>query len=487
MDFSKLSPWFMHIRTRPLLFTALISILLSCIAIAGVVTIGKDGALYIDTAQKITEYGPAVAFERFNWPWFSFLLSYSHQATGLAYETIAYLYSIFFMTGLCVTLVSVVKAKEPEAVWWAVLLVLSIPVFNSFRYEIIRDTGFWFFSVLSLRLAMQYNVSFLAGLGIQLCIALAALFRFEAAFLLPALFVYVVFFKPVESAKHRLAQVLSFFSLSMGLLFLLVIYFVVSGAALQERIQQQLAMINPLAIYESFKVKSEIIVAHGFAKWAVADAPVILLAGVFAAIIFRVLTYIGISSFLFASGNARSAFFKSFSNYKVFLVSAFFYFIILYVFFIQAGFTNSRYISLFVVLLVPCLAGMVFSYFKTKPKLLAAFVTVSILFSVANVVSTSVKKTHYLEAAKWIESNLSLDDKIYFEDYRISYYAGFGYSLEGGADFYEIINDESKPYSYYVFELKESQQLQDALNANNAQIVTSFTNGKKTILIIKRQ
>src|SRR5690554_6775031 len=150
MDFSKLSPWFIHIRTRPLLFTALISVLLSCIAIAGVVTIGKDGALYIDTAQKITEYGPAVAFERFNWPWFSFLLSYSHQATGLAYETIAYLYSIFFMTGLCVTLVSVVKAKEPEAVWWAVLLVLSIPVFNSFRYEIIRDTGFWFFSVLSL-------------------------------------------------------------------------------------------------------------------------------------------------------------------------------------------------------------------------------------------------------------------------------------------------------------------------------------------------
>lgn len=486
MESLKLNNFFAYLKAKPLLFTALVSLLLSWVAIAGVVTIGKDGVLYIDIAQKITEHGPAIAFEIFNWPWFSFLLSYSHQLTGLAYETIAYLYSMLFMAGLCVTLVSVVKAKEPEAVWWAVLLVLSIPAFNGFRYEIIRETGFWFFSILSLRLVMLPSVSFLLGIGIQLCIALAALFRFEAVFLFAALFVYVAFFKQVESPKHRVILALKFFSLGMVLLLLLVVYFVVSGASLQERIQQQLIMINPLAIYESFKVKTEVIVAHGFAKWAASDMPVILLAGIFTAIVLRVLTYIGISSLLLVSTRARSVFVSSFLKYKVFVISAAIYFVILYVFFIQAGFTNSRYISLLVILLVPCLASMLSSYFKDKPKLLAGFIAISVLFSVANVVSTSVKKTHYLEAAQWIENNLTMQDKVYFEDYRISYYAGFGYSLVGGANFYQLINNADSPYNYYVFELTAGQQLNDTLQAHNAQIIASFTNGKKTVFIIQK-
>ncbi len=45
--------------------TFFFSVILSLIAIFGTVTIGKDGAFYIDIARSISNNGLSVAFERF--------------------------------------------------------------------------------------------------------------------------------------------------------------------------------------------------------------------------------------------------------------------------------------------------------------------------------------------------------------------------------------------------------------------------------------
>ena len=62
--------WFSPTRTA-----FLGSLLLSLVSVAGTVTVGKDAAMYLNVSQKIIEQTPAVAFELFPWPWFSFLLA----------------------------------------------------------------------------------------------------------------------------------------------------------------------------------------------------------------------------------------------------------------------------------------------------------------------------------------------------------------------------------------------------------------------------
>ena len=185
---------------EPVRLTFIISVVLSLVAIFGVVTIGKDGAFYIDIAQSVSEQGIPVAFDRFNWPWYSILIAITHNLTKLSHEFIAYSYTVLFMAGSCALVVSLVKRKTPEAAYWAALLVLSLPSFNEFRDSIIRETGFWFFIVLTIWLVVSNStISFSKGLAIQLATICAAFFRLEALFILPAIFIFLLLDNQVTS------------------------------------------------------------------------------------------------------------------------------------------------------------------------------------------------------------------------------------------------------------------------------------------------
>ena len=93
----------------PVCFTFISSIILSLIAIFGTVTIGKDGAFYVDIARSISSNGLSVAFDRFDWPWYSILIAAIHNATSLDHEYIAYFCTVLFMAGTCSLIVSIKK------------------------------------------------------------------------------------------------------------------------------------------------------------------------------------------------------------------------------------------------------------------------------------------------------------------------------------------------------------------------------------------
>ena len=61
------------------------SLLLSLIAVLGTANIARDAALYIDIAQRVTEHGPAVAWQTFDWPWFAILLANTHFVLPFSY------------------------------------------------------------------------------------------------------------------------------------------------------------------------------------------------------------------------------------------------------------------------------------------------------------------------------------------------------------------------------------------------------------------
>lgn len=463
----------------------LLSILLSCIAIGGVVTIGKDAAFYMDIAREVSEAGVVVAFDRFNWPWISVLFAYTHKATGLGFETVAYLYSIFFMAGMSYLLVSMVKEKNQEAAWWAVLLVLSVPVFNGFRDEIIRETGCWFFVVLSIWLvSREKELSWTTGVLFQVAIAFAILYRFEAVFILLAVFFYCIFeFRKLglRSVFLNLLKVSWIYLLGVGVA-------VVFLASLEQeklsRIVHQISLLNPLLIFSSFMETSDKLADVALMKWSYSDAPKILLVGIGFALLYRLITYVGIASFFLVSRKARHEAVKQFAKFRLNTISAVIYFFILYVFFIQVKFVNSRYMALLVILLIPALSVVIAKFFAEYRKWAYLFVVASALVAISNVVSFGDKKTHYLEAAEWLRNNTADDSIIYYEDARVQYYAGRGYGKHHSGDISTISDADKNLYEYFVVEQSLKTEGKHFLE-QGFDIMSSFSSKKKTIFILQ--
>src|SRR5690606_40184644 len=86
----------------------------------------------------------------FSWPWFSALIGLTHQFTGLALITSAYVWIFLFTAGTCALLVRCTELIRPDAGYYAVLAVLTMPAYNEYRHQILREPGIWFCSALAL-------------------------------------------------------------------------------------------------------------------------------------------------------------------------------------------------------------------------------------------------------------------------------------------------------------------------------------------------
>ncbi len=471
---------------EPVRLTFFISVILSLIAIFGTVTVGKDGAFYVDIARSISNNGLSVAFDRFDWPWYSILIAAIHGVTKINHEIIAYFCTVLFMAGTCSLIVSMVKKKNPEAVYWAVLLVLSVPVFNAFRAEIIRETGFWFFTVLALWLVLlDSKITFMKGLSIQLAIVAAALFRLEALFIIPAVFIYLLFKKDIGADKNKFLNLFNCFYGFYILFFLCFLAVVGTGLLDQPRVARNLDLINPYVIYDSFFLVSDGFAQTMLLKWSHSDAAVIVFFGFLVALIIRIISYAGIASLVLLDSTGRKGLIEGAKNYKLNIISIALYFLVLLVFFFQVKFINSRYSALLLILSVPILTVAVYHIKFKWPKLTNAFVFLSLVLMFANVISTSTKKTHYLEAAQWIKENTSSVDKIYYEDSRVAYYAGRGYpSMPLLTDVLED-NSHIKNYGYLVMESDvDDKAFLQWIAQNKLMVVAEKSNGKKTMFIL---
>lgn len=475
--------------SEPVNLAFLLSLLLSLIAVTGSAVIGRDAAFYLDIAQQVNTDGIAIAFKRFNWPWYSVFIAYLHKITSFSYEAIAYIYSFLLMAGTASLIVSMVKKIRPEASYWAVLLVLSIPAFNIFRDDLLRDIGFWFFLTLSLWLMLLENSKidgFLRGALVQLSVVMAMFFRLEAAFILPALALYIVFFERDISIKQRALNVLKISTLFIVGLVAAVASSISQDWLNQARVVHYLSMIQPESFYKAFMVKSDKFAHIALAKWSYSDAPLIILSGIFFALCVNAFKYGGLVSLLLIPSNSRKAWLKALGDFKLHAVAAVLYFVVLYVFFVQKGFINSRYSTLLILLLVPFFAVAAKEFFATRKKLAAVFVILSVVMALSNVVSTGESKAYYLDAAKWIENNTSAQDKILYDNSRVAYYAGRGYPHAANVLYsleeWNILR--LKNYQYFVVTLhrKETKRLEKIKQRGFEQLFSA--EGEKKIIYI---
>lgn len=472
-------------RLAPAHWAFLVSLLLSAVAVHFAGTVAKDAAFYLDVAQTFIDQGLTASFARFNWPWFSMLLGTTHVLTGIPLETAAYLWCALFMAGACALLVDLVTRRLPGAGYWACLVVLAMPAFNQYRGDILREFGFWFFCVLALWLALRWEER--AGWGtaalIQLSVLLAALFRLEAVVLMPALVLWQLPALGSRAGRLRLAQLV----LVPSLLAVVALPVLLSAGNLPlARVTYYLQLIDPRVLLASFNSLADRFGSTLLLKYSADDAGKILFFGFLASALWMFVRLLGPFAVPLLFRDGRAAIRASLGAFRPFAWTALLYFVVLMFFFVQQQFINSRYTSFLDLLVVPFAAAALMAVCRRFPRSGKVLQGVIVLVMLANVISLSAKKTHYIEAGHWVAEHLPRDAAIYADDPRILYYAGWGYSAS------ELTRDEAmdarhvSQFSYYLIEAKpDDLWLQQWLSSRGHKVLAQFANAKgATVLVI---
>lgn len=464
-------------------WTFVISLLLSGLAMCFQPVVGKDAAFYLDISQNFLDQGLAIAFSRFDWPWFPVLIATTHAVTGIGLETVAHLWCALFMAGACALMVDMVVRRLPGSGFWACLVVLAMPAFNAFRGEILREFGFWFFSVLTLWCALRWQDrgGWLGALGIQASILLAALFRFEAVLLMPALVLWLAPGLRARDGWVRMAQLVV-----LPLCAVIAMTAMLGGMLHLGRIENFLGMVDPQQVFSKFNAVSDRLASTVLMKYSADDAGKILLFGMLGVTLLMFAKLLGPFSIPFLTRTGWRGARDSLKSFDLFAWTWLFYLLVLMFFFVQQLFINSRYASYLDWLAVPLVIAGVFAFVQRFPRLGKGLAAVAVLVMLANVVSLSAKKTHYIEAGHWVAEHIEPEATVYYSDPRIGYYAGRGYVLKELDQEEALGSTEASKFAYLVIEAKPDELwIAQWLSVNDKAILAQFSNAKRqTVLVL---
>lgn len=472
------------INEYPVRVVFLGSLLLSLIAVMGLVTIGRDAAFYLTIAQGVTEQGPKLAFQSFDWPWFTLLIAGTHIVLPLPFELIAHLWCALFLAGTCALIVDSVRLRTPEAARWACLVVLAMPAVNQDRDDILREFGFWFFCSLTLWLALRWQAhgGWLRAGSIHVAIVAALFFRLEAVLLWPALMLWQL--PNLWSNKHR-QQVLQFSLLPiLGLILAVVVLSAVGGLS-SVRVEAYLGMINPKNIFASFDLLSEQFANTLINPFSRSDAGRIIFFGMVATVVILFVNLMGIfgTSFLYrGSWGVLGIYWR---QYRPFAWAILLYLVVLMLFFIKQQFMIGRYVSFMNLLFVPALAMAMVVFARRFPRLGKVVLVIGLLLLLSNVISTGAKKTQYIEAGHWVAANIEPGASVYYEDGRFSYYAGRGYIFPRMTREQAMAPEQADRYRYFLVEAKVDEPwLHEWLAGHEMRIIAHFANRKGATVVV---
>jgi hypothetical protein len=469
------------VEEHPVLLAFCASVLLSLIAVMGTATVARDAALYIDIAQRVTQLGPNVAWESFDWPWFSLLLAGTHIVLHLPLELSAYLWCGLFFAGTSALMVDCIRQRSPHLARWACLVMLAMPAVNAFRNDIIRECGFWFFCTLTLWLASRWQErgGWLRATLIHLAVVGAAFFRLEALLLWPALALWQL--PNLWTPKRRR----EFFQFALLPIVGLVVVSL-SGLLLSARLMLYMDMISPHGVFSSFQLLCQQFSNSLVNKYSQDDAGQIIFFGILATMAISFVKLTGPFAVPFMFRRNWGILGTYWRDYRPFAWAAVLYLLVLVLFFIKMQFMNSRYMSFLNLLFVPVLAMGLAAFVGQFPRWGKALVVAGLLVMLSNVISLGAGKTHYVEAGRWMSAHVEPGAPTFFEDGRISYYAGRGYVVPTLTREEAMSAALADNYRYFLIDAKGDEPwLGDWLAVHKMRIIERFANRKgATILVI---
>jgi hypothetical protein len=338
------------------------------------------------------------------------------QATGLGLENAGHLLNALFMAGACALMVSCVSREKPELAWFACLAVLSLPGFNEYRNELLREFGCWLFVMFSFWLVLRWQdrPTWWLAFGAQASLLGATLFRPEALALYAALIAWKLS-GPKDQRWHKLAVIGA--APVIGAAVLVGLY--LTGQLGDSRLGSEFSRLSTAR----FDAKADIL-AGGLLDYARGNARAILFFGSLALIPIKLIQKFGIVLvplyFFFA---ARKTW-RMGNVDRLMLCAIIVHLLVLSVFVTDLQFLAGRYVALILLFATPFIATGLRHLLTHRPKLLWPALLIALAMALANVVSTGPGKGHFVSAGKWLATNAS-PERVYIDSKRTAYYAGW--------------------------------------------------------------
>lgn len=473
-------------RSGPVVATYVGSLLLSLAAHARGDLIGRDGILYVETARAFLDLGLWAPHPGIDWQFFSLLMAGLSALTGLDLATAGNLLNAFLLAGACALAVAMVRQRMPEAAWVAALVALAMPGYNGYRDDLIREHGFWCFSMLAFWLAMKWQAHgrWREAIACQLALGVAALFRLEAVAFYPALMLWAGLAAP---AGQRLRRVLVIGGLPLagGLLAGMLLG---SGAVpMPSRVSYYLDAANPLhklhVLKEAAGRMSDTVFPF---KYSREEAGYILFFGLLSIIPVKFLKMTGVFlvplAYLFAVQPLRAVLARWQPLAWAFLA----YLLVLAAFVTHQFFLSARYVSLLSLLAMPLAAAGLFLLMRRHPRWKGPMLALAVLTLAANVISFSPRKTHIVEAGRWLGANVA-EGQACLTNSRLAYYAGWrvGGIVFEGSDLDRMIGEGR--CAWVAMEAGRKETPDAWLKQNRLQEVRRFENAAGDAVIIARR
>lgn len=416
-------------QRQPLLITFCASLLLSALAVL-TGNLNRDGMLYVEAANAFLADGFAAQHAVFSWPFLSTLMALLAQVSGLSPEVCGQLLNALLMAVACVLLIDLVRRSDPGLTGWAMLVLLALPGVNEYRNELIREYGAWCFSLLALRLALDWPAApgWPRAVLIQACVALAVLFRPETAVFLFAILAWQ-HWQP--SSLSRLQRAIQLGGLPLLLLLALLILHALGLLGEDTRLAFEVGRFD-FAGFDHTAAEMNKTFSH-YAREA-GTAPLILALGSLALIPWMLPGKLGIfivplGCFL-ASGEVLAAL----RRHALLLSALLCHLAVLAVFVLQLHFLSGRYLGLLLLFATPFIALGLRRLFVVRLRWWKPMLGLLMLVALSNVLSLAPSKQHFAHAGAWLAAQHEREaPRVFVGSARTAHHAGWAYHSRAGA------------------------------------------------------
>lgn len=423
------------------IYAGLISIVLSLIAYHSYTPINYDGILYLATATAYSKSGLSAAMALYPWPFYSILIASISKLTWLSTFHAAELLNTALFVVIITTFLTLLKELgATRAIQIAgAIIILIYPALNDFRSIIVRDFGYWAFSLIALWQLMRYaqHNTMRSSWGWSLAIFIATLFRIEGIIVLLLAPLALLLLRDTLW-PHKITLLLKCYIPTALLIVIYLLWHISHGTTHPQlgRIPEILYQVKNAwtLISANFAAKSNIAASQILTPYSVNYTHTFLFVGFSAIFLSQLIVNLTPLYTVFCGDAMAKNLMHAPYNYKIILVSfTVINLIIPLIFFSQAFFLSSRYLMPFclpVLLWAPYSLQWIYTYRRRRdpikpwrPWLLPLIALALILMGVSGFLHFNYSKTYIIDAGLWLKTNTPHNASVYSNNKQILYYA----------------------------------------------------------------
>lgn len=407
-----------------------------------------DGILYLKIASLYLQEGFHTAMINFGWPFYAIFIAWIASLTHLSLQNAAFLLDALLITLLAGSFIALIKelGGNQRIQYWGTFVILIYPFLNHDRTNLLRDFGYYAFTLLSLLFFLRYlrQHQWRYAMSWFLAVAIATLFRIEGAFLL-ALAPFALLFQSPFTFKKRLVHFLQINCINI-LIFLVLIFY--SAQHLPQLLSlwhnNYLQFVTPLF---QKNLLLQITVLSPFSK---NFSYLFLSAGLFAIYIATVISTLGILFSLLSLYGFQHKLLPTDKESRTAIITyVIINIIITAAFLLKYFFLSSRYLGtlcLILLLATPFSLDYIFRAKKLKTWILILLITWLIAVTIDGLGNFGTSKTYIVNAGQWLDKNTPVSSLVYSNDPQLVYYA-HRRGMEYPQDFvprHNLLNDIKK-------------------------------------------